>query len=151
MRTLYLDDLAVGMSWTSVGRTMTETDIVNYAGISGDFFALHMDEVYAREVGPFGRRVAHGLLVTTITTGLRFPDLPPTATLAYLEATRRFLQPVFPGDTLRARLTVEVVQPSRSKPDRGVTRWRFEVLNQDDVVVQDGHDVLLMGRRPAAN
>jgi 3-hydroxybutyryl-CoA dehydratase len=146
---LYLEDFKPGTVWRSVGRTVTEADIVNFAGMSGDFYALHMDEVWARDKGPYGRRIAHGLLVTTITTGLRFPDMPATATLAYLEALRKFVAPVFPGDTIHAELAIEDVRTSKSKPDRGIVRFGFRALNQDGTVVQSGHDALLIGRRPA--
>ena len=66
---MYFEDCTIGEVRTSRGRTITETDIVNFAGLSGDFVELHMNEEYARN-GPFGKRIAHGALVFSISTGL---------------------------------------------------------------------------------
>jgi acyl dehydratase len=144
---LYFEDLEVGQRWRSFGRTVTDADIVNYAGLSGDFNPLHMDEVWAREGGPFGRRIAHGLLVTVLSGGLKYPDMPPMSTYAYVEAVRRFVRPVFPGDTLHAERTIKQLRPSRSRPETGVVTVEFVASNQDGVPVQIGHDIALITRR----
>lgn len=141
---LYLDDLSVGDRFTTVARTVTETDIVSFAYLSGDFNALHMDHEWARR-GPFGRPIAHGLLSLAISSGLP-SRLDRLALLAFLEETRKFRRPVFPGDTIRCVYTVSDVIPSSSKPDRGVVKLDVRLDNQRGESVQVGEDVLLVQR-----
>lgn len=145
---LYLDDLSVGDRFTTVARTVTETDIVSFAYLSGDFNALHMDHEWARR-GPFGRPIAHGLLSLAISSGLP-SRLDRLALLAFLEETRKFRRPVFPGDTIRCVYTVSDVIPSSSKPDRGVVKLDVRLDNQRGESVQVGEDVLLVQRRQEA-
>jgi acyl dehydratase len=143
---LYLEDVSVGDTFTTAARTVTETDIVSFAGLSGDFNPLHMDHEWAQR-GPFGRPIAHGLLSLAISSGLnsRVDDL---ALLAFLEETRKFKSPVFTGDTIRCIYTVTEVIPSSSKPDRGVVKMDVRLDNQRGESVQIGEDVLLVERRP---
>ncbi len=147
MRRTYLEDIEVGQAWETVRRTVTEADIVNFCGISGDFNALHTDDRFIREETPFRERIAHGLLVLAISSGLR-SDADDWHVIAYLEEQRRFVAPVYAGDTISARWRVESVRPSRSRPGTGIVTLAVEVVNQDDVVVQEGTDVLLVGARP---
>lgn len=143
---LYLDDVSVGDTFTTVARTVTETDIVSFACLSGDFNPLHMDHEWARQ-GPFGRPIAHGLLSLAISSGLP-SSLDQMVILAFLEETRKFKGPVFPGDTIRCTYTVSDVIPSSSKPDRGVVKLDVRLDNQRGESVQLGEDVLLVERRP---
>jgi acyl dehydratase len=143
---LYLDDVSVGDVFTTVARTVTETDIVSFAYLSGDFNPLHTDHEWARR-GPFGRPIAHGLLSLAISSGLS-SRLDQLVLLAFLEETRRFRAPVFPGDTIRCVYTVSDVIPSASKPDRGVIKLDVRLDNQRGEPVQVGEDVLLVQRRP---
>ena len=145
---LYLEDVAVGDTFTTVARTITEPDIVSFAGLTGDFNRLHMDHEWARR-GPFGRPIAHGLLSLAISGGLP-SQLDQLALLAYLEETRKFKGPVFPGDTIRCVYMVSEVIPSSSKPDRGVVKLDVRLDNQRGESVQVGEDVLLVERRPEA-
>jgi acyl dehydratase len=107
--TLYFDDLAVGDRQTTAGRTLTEADIVGFAGLSGDFNALHMDAEFAAGA-PHGRRIAHGLLVLAIASGLstRLPLMKLLEKsifgLAGLEC--KWAKPVFIGDTLHVVLEI---------------------------------------------
>ena len=128
---------------------MTETDLVNFAGVSGDFNPLHMDAEYAKE-SLFGQRVAHGILVLGIATGLRQGIGLFDGTLMGLLELRdwRFLAPVFIGDTVRVETEVTDLRPT-SKPDRGVMTQRISVLKQDDTLVQQGELVALLKRREA--
>jgi acyl dehydratase len=146
--TAYLEDLESGREFISVGRTMTEADIVAFAGISGDFSPLHTDEPWVRENTPFAGRIAHGLLVLSVSSGLRTPGLDDLEVIAYLEEARSFVAPTYPGDTIRARWTVRELRRSASRPTMGVVTVDVEVVKQDDTVVQRGHDVWLVAARP---
>jgi acyl dehydratase len=133
---LFFDDLEVGQEWISLGRTITEADIVNFAGLSGDFNPIHMDHEFARTT-PFRRPIAHGLLVQSIGSGLGLYS-PPMRTLAILEIKEwRFPEPVFAGDTVRVRTKVLALE-ERSRGKRGVVTWRRQIINQDDKIVQEG-------------
>ncbi|MEA2141994.1 MAG: hypothetical protein QOI64_424 [Solirubrobacteraceae bacterium] len=144
---LYFEDVEVGMRFESPARTITEADIVNFAGVSGDFNPLHTDEVFAKET-IYGRRIAHGVLALSVVTGLRQRTGTFDGTLmGFLEIRSwRFRAPVFPGDTIRAVTSVAELRET-SKPDRGVMVQGIEVLNQDGAVVQDGEFVTLLRRR----
>lgn len=146
MERVYLEDIEVGRSWESARRTVTEADIVNFCGLSGDFNALHTDDRFIREETPFRERIAHGLLVLSIASGLR-SEADAWHTIAYLEEQRRFVAPTYAGDTISAFWRVESTRRSRSQPDRGIVTLSVEVRNQDGDVVQTGTDVLLVGAR----
>src|SRR5919198_5333811 len=99
---LYFDDVAVGQEWESLGRTVTEADLVNFAGVSGDFNPIHIDHEFAKTT-LFRRPIAHGLLVFSVVSGLGLFS-PPMRTLAFVEIREwSFRAPVFAGDTLRVR------------------------------------------------
>jgi acyl dehydratase len=146
---LHFKDVKVGMRFESPARTITEADLVQFAGVSGDYNQLHTDEEFARET-QFGRRIAHGVLGLAIVTGLRQRKGEFLGTLmAFLEIRAwRFRAPLFPGDTIHAVTEITELRET-SKPDRGVMVQRIEVLNQDSAVVQDGEFVTLLRRRPA--
>jgi 3-hydroxybutyryl-CoA dehydratase len=143
---IYLEDIEPGQSSVSARRTVTEADIVSFCGLSGDFNPLHIDDRFIREHTPFRERIAHGLLVLSIASGLR-TDMDDWHTIAYLEEQRRFVAPVYAGDTIEARWRVEDVRRSRSRPDTGVVTLAVDVVNQDGETVQTGRDVLLVGAR----
>jgi len=147
---LYFEDVEVGMRFESPSRTITEADLVNFAGVSGDYNPLHTDETFAATT-PYGRRIAHGMLALSVVTGLRQRmGVFDGTILAFLEIRSwRFRRPVFPGDTIRAVTSVAELRET-SKEDRGVMIQGIEVLNQDDEVVQDGEFVTLLRRRAAA-
>jgi 3-hydroxybutyryl-CoA dehydratase len=143
---LYFDDLEVGQEWASGGRTITEADVVNFAGFSGDFNPIHIDHAFA-ETTPFRRPIAHGFGVFSIASGLGVQS-PPVRTIALLRVRDwRFLQPVFPGDTIR--LTTRVVEKTpRGRGKRGEVVWYRGIYNQDGKVVQEGEIVTLVECRP---
>jgi acyl dehydratase len=147
---LYFEDVEVGMRFESPARTITEADLVNFAGVSGDFNPLHTDDAFAATT-PYGRRIAHGMLALSVVTGLRQRmGVFDGTILGFLEIRSwRFRAPVFPGDTIRAVTSVAELRET-SKPDRGVMIQGIEVLNQDDALVQDGEFVTLLRRRAAA-
>jgi len=144
----YLEDLTPGAEFRSAGRTMTESDIMAFAGVSGDFNRLHTDEPWVRENTPFEGRIAHGLLVLAMSSGLATPGLDDVEIIAYLEETRRFTGPTYPGDTIHVRCRIDDARPSGSRPTMGVVSLEVEVRNQRDEVVQSGRDVWLVARRP---
>ena len=144
---LLFEDLAVGMRFDTPGRTITEADLVNFAGVSGDYNPLHTDEEFARTT-LFGRRVAHGSLVLSLTAGLRQRTGVFEGTLLALLEIRswRFLKPVFIGDTVRVTTTIQDVRET-SNGERGVVVQRIDVVNQRGETVQQGELVSLIRRR----
>ena len=131
------DELRIGESWITPRRTVTESDLVRFAGISGDFFYAHMDDIAARE-SLFGNRVAHGYFVLSAAAGL-FVDPAPGPVLAnYGLEGLRFTKPVYPGDTIQARLTVKqktAKDPVEGQPPQGVVAWDVDVSNQNSETV----------------
>lgn len=135
---LYFEDYEAGLTVISQGRTITETDVVSFAALTGDWNAIHTDAVYsARQM--FGQRVAHGLLILSIASGLviRLGFMEETV-LAFREMDDwKFSLPVFIGDTIRVRVTVTEAKPMR-RLGGGLVRTKVEVLNQEGKVVQRG-------------
>lgn len=118
---------APGQRFVSVGRTITEADVVLFAGISGDYNPLHTDATFAAQT-PFKQRIAHGMLSASISTGLgQTLGIFEGTTLALMGQTFDYKGPVFFGDTIRLALTVETATPS-SKGGKGVVVFRSEVL-----------------------
>ena len=144
---LYFDDVAVGQEWESPGRTVTETDIVNFAGLSGDYNPIHMDHEFAKTT-PFRRPLAHGMLVMSIGSGLGTTN-PPMRTIAFLELREwRFTGTVFPGDTIRVRTKV-LSKVLRGRGKRGEVVWHRTLVNQEGKTVQEGTSVTLIECRLA--
>jgi 3-hydroxybutyryl-CoA dehydratase len=136
---MYFEEFDVGQTATSVGRTVTEADVVAFAALSGDWNSMHTDAEYAAH-HPFGQRVAHGLLLVSIASGLimRLGFLEETA-LAFREIDGwKFSVPVFIGDTVRVRATVTETKPM-PRLGGGLVTVKVEILNQDDKVVQRGN------------
>jgi acyl dehydratase len=145
---LYFDDVEVGQEWLSPGRTVTEADIVNFAGLSGDFNPIHVDHEFARST-PFRRPIAHGLLGLSLGSGL-IVTCPLMRTLAFLEIREwHFRGPVFAGDTIRASSKV-LEKEIRSRGRRGLITWQRRLVNQEDKVVQEGITVTMVEGRAAA-
>lgn len=137
-RGMFFDEFELGQIVITPGRTITETDIVNFAGLSGDFYQLHTDAEYGKTT-PYGQRIAHGVLVLSIATGLTAQTgvLEGTA-LAFREINNwKFVLPVFIGDTVHAQLEVIETKPL-PRIDGGSVRIKVEIKNQDDKVVMKG-------------
>ena len=151
-RRLYFEDLPLGETFVTSGRTITEADVVAFAGLSGDFNSLHTDEQFAATT-PFGGRIAHGLLVLSVASGLttRLPVLHALqpSLLGMTDVTCRWLAPTRIGDTVRVELTFTDAQLTRSGTRGRVTERRV-VLSQEDVMVIDSQWTLLVATRPAA-
>jgi len=144
---LYFDDLRVGDEWESPARTVTESDVVAFAGLSGDFNAIHVDHEAARS-GAFGRPVAHGLLGLSIASGLTSHS-PRMATLAFLAIDRwAFLKPIGFGDTIRVLTRVESILP-KAQGRRGEVTWLRRLINQSGDTVQEGVTRTLVKGRAA--
>lgn len=136
-RGTYFSEFEVGQVYTSVGRTVTEADVVMFAGLSWDTNPLHTDATFAAET-PFKQRIAHGMLSASISTGLgQTLGVFEGTTMALMAQTFEYKGPVYFGDTIRLRLTVESKTPS-SKGGRGVVVFRSDILKQDDSVVITG-------------
>ncbi len=145
---LYFDDVEVGQQWESLGRTITEADIVNFAGLSGDFNPIHLDHEFAKTTA-FRRPIAHGLLVFSVASGLGLYS-PPMRTLAILRVNEwHFKGPIFSGDTIHVRSTV-VAKEVRARGRRGEITWQRQLLNQEGKVVQEGVTVTLVEGRMKA-
>ncbi len=146
---LYFEDFGVEQVYRSPGRTITEGDIAAFAGLSGDYNPLHTDEEYARRT-PYRGRVAHGLLVQAVSTGLASRIGVFEGTVAALqEMIIRYRAPVRPGDTVRLELRVLDIDPEPARR-RGWVRFESRVINQADEVVIDGEWRTLLHRRRAA-
>src|SRR5437660_6366915 len=126
----YFDEIQVGEEYESPGRTVTEADIVIFAGLSGDYNVLHTDAEFMKQ-SIFGERIAHGLLGLAIQSGLFSRATAPYATLAFGGLRWKFKAPVKIGDTIRLRAKV-VEKKDLEKPDRGVVTLDRTILNQHD-------------------
>lgn len=143
----YFEDFSVGETWTSPRRTITEADIVMFAGFTGDYNPIHTDELFARTT-PFGGRILHGPAVFAIATGLEMRlGLKEGTALAFLGMTWDLLAPVKIGDTIHVHQRVDEIRPTRS-PERGIVTFWVEVRNQRDEVCQQGQWKIMFYTRP---
>jgi len=143
---MFYDDYKLDDTFTTKGRTITEADIVAFAGLSGDFVELHMNEEFAR-CGPFGRRIAHGALIFSISTGLtvQMGHTNDTVIAFYGVDKLRFTKPVFIGDTILVKKRVVELTPKDET--RGVVAFETKVVNQNDEPVVVYTDRVLLRRR----
>jgi acyl dehydratase len=141
----FFEDIEVGEEYESPGRTVTETDVVIFAGLSGDYNVVHTDGEFMK-ASIFGERIAHGLLGLAIQSGLFSRATRPFATLALAGLRWKFKAPVKMGDTIRLRARVMAKQET-SKPDCGMVTVARAILNQRDEVVQEGETDVLVERR----
>lgn len=141
----HFEDIYDDTSVESNRVTVTESHIVMFAGLTGDFNPLHMDETFASK-GPYGKRIAHGMLSYSMSTGLR-SAIDDWAILAFMETSRRFVSPVFAGDTLYYTAAIESRRRSQSNPSRGIVQVRLRLLNQSNEVVQEGVDTFAVACR----
>lgn len=140
--TRYIEDLSPGMSHT-VGKTVTDADIVLFAGLSTDTNPVHLDEEYARSTR-FGGRIAHGMLSASFISAVLGAHLPGPGTI-YLGQTLRFKGPVRAGDTVRTTVTVKEVLVEKG---RAVLET---VCRVGEAVVIDGEATVWIGHRPSAH
>jgi len=146
----YFEEIEIGEEFDTPGVTVTDWHVMQFAGVSMDFFELHTNEEFAKKTD-FGRRVAHGLLGLAITDGLKNRSEFHIHAMASLHWSWDFTGPIFIDDTVTAHLRVAEKRESRSKPDRGVVTLDLELRNQHGEVVQKGSNRLMVKRRPAAD
>lgn len=142
------DSLPLGYSFMTAGRSITEADVVNFACLSGDFNRLHVDAEFARTTH-FGQRIAHGLLVLSVLSGLTtqsqgYRNIEPYI-LALIDLQCRFPKPTLLGDTIVVRITVADKRES-SKPGRGEMTFRREAINQRGETVAQADFKMLLRR-----
>jgi len=147
-RGLYFEEFQPAQKIITPGRTVTEADVVNFAGLSGDYNQMHVDEAYSQKT-TFGKRVAHGLLVVSIVSGLAVQTGVMEGTvMAFREINEwKFARPVFLGDTVHAVLEVREKKELRRIGGGSVT-IDLDVINQNDEVVMKGVWVVLIAARP---
>ena len=147
----WFDDYEIGETWVSHGRTIGEADIVNFAGVSGDFHPAVMDVEFGRRSG-FGGRIAHGALIFSVVLGIAWQVKQNTRNFTYGFDRIRFPKPVFAGDTIRVRGTVTELADYSKRPALGFVVMRLEGLNQrDEVVLVADHRMLVERRVPTAS
>ena len=146
----YYEDVEVGEEVVSPGRTITETDVVNFAGLSGDFNVIHMDADLMNGT-PFGQRIAHGLLGLAIASGLvtRTPGGEQLRVVAFLGTTWDIRKPIFIGDTIHVVKTVASKRET-SKPGLGIVVFDAKVINQRGELCQEGQWKLMCMMRSVA-
>ena len=149
----YFDELKMGDSLLTHRRTVSEADIVNFGGISGDYFYMHFDAIAARD-SQFGQRIAHGYFVLSAAAGLFVSPAPGPVLANYGLDNLRFVAPVAIGDTIRARLTCKR-KVDRNRVDekgvgQGVVAWDVQVTNQHEELVAS-YDILTLVQKRAGS
>jgi acyl dehydratase len=148
MSSYYFDDYKLGERFITPARTITETDVVIYAGLSGDYNQLHVDAEFAART-PFGQRIAHGTLVAGIVNGLWCRlGLNDGSAIGLLETKTKFQRPVFFGDTVHGEISVTELKQT-SKPGRGIVRYKIDTVNQKGEICQEGEFVAMVLCRPS--
>lgn len=147
----HFEDLQIGDSLLTHRRTVSEADIVNFGGISGDYFYMHFDEIAAKDT-QFGQRIAHGYFVLSAAAGLFVSPAPGPVLANYGLDTLRFVKPVAIGDTIQARLTAKRKidkAPKKDQPPTGVVAWDVQVTNQHGELVASYDILTLVSKKPA--
>ncbi len=145
---LFYEDAVVGLTFETGGLLVTDSHIVQFAGLSGDCFDLHMDDEFARGLG-FKGRVAHGLLGLILVDGLKNRAEKRFAAVASLSWQWNFRQPLYPGDRISGHLTVADKRLTR-RGDRGILTLKLEVRNGAGEVLQEGTNLLMVRTRGEA-
>ena len=137
----------VGASRETLGRTITETDIVLHAGQTGDFYPHHMDAEWCK-TQDFKQRVAHGTLIFSVAVGMTAGAVNPLA-MSYGYDRLRFVKPVFIGDTLRVRVSIKEKRDHPKRADHGIVVEFCEVFNQRQETVLVCEHLLLVKKEAA--
>ena len=142
----YYEAFEIGEQRKTMGRTITETDIVLHAGQSGDFFPHHMDEEWCK-TQPFKQRIAHGTLIFTVAIGLTAQVINEVS-MTYGYERLRFTRPVFIGDTITVTVTIKD-KADHKKPGYGIVTEQVEVFNQRQELVMVCEHLLLVEKKEA--
>ncbi len=147
---MYFEEFELGQRITSPGRTITEADVVTFAGLSGDSNSIHTDAEYAKN-SAFGQRVAHGLLGVSIVSGLAMrTGIMEGAVIAFREIKNwKFSLPVFIGDTIHVIMEVSE-KKAMPRLGGGSILLSLDVRNQDDQTVMKGIWTVLVHSKAAA-
>lgn len=142
---IFFEDYEIDSLRETVGRTITETDVVLHAGQTGDFYPHHMDAEWCKSQS-FGQRIAHGTLVFSVGVGLTAGEINPRA-MSYGYDRLRFIRPVFLNDTIRARVSTREKRDDAKRKTHGVVVEALEVINQRGETVLVADHLLLVERR----
>ena len=142
----YFEDLDVGYSYETPAVTVAESHILGFAGLTGDFADVHVDETFAHQMG-FKGRIAHGILGLGLIDALKNRCLVSFHVVAALNWNWRFVGPLYIGDSLRAHLSIKDKRLT-SKGTRGIITLQIEGRNQDGAVVQEGTNQIMVLCRP---
>jgi acyl dehydratase len=145
IRSQFFEEYEVGVVRETLGRTITETDIVLHAGQTGDFYPHHMDAQWCK-TQPFGQRVAHGTLIFSVAVGMSAGEVNPEA-FSYGYDRLRFIKPVFIGDTLHVKITLKEKRDYPKNPIYGLIVEQVEVMNQQHETVLVCEHLLLAKRK----
>ena len=147
-RGMYFEEFQPGQSYTSAGRTITESDIVAFAGLSGDFNPMHVDAEYSRKT-QFGQRVAHGLLGLSVASGLAVQTGILEGTVLFFREVDewKFIKPILIGDSIYVEMQVLEKKEMR-RLGAGMVKIELAVKNQHDEIVQKGYWVVLVALQP---
>ena len=149
----YWEDLEPGFSFETASRTVTEADVVNFAALSADYNRVHVDAEYAAST-PWGARIAHGMLVASIVSGLNtrtvINQLLEPSLIGMLETRIRFPKPTLIGDTIKARIEISDRRET-SNPARGIVDFKRVAVNQRGEIVCECEVRMLVSRRTQAN
>ncbi|MCB9136536.1 MAG: MaoC family dehydratase N-terminal domain-containing protein [Anaerolineales bacterium] len=148
-RGLYFEEFSVGQTIVTAARTITESDIVTFAGLSGDYNQIHTDAEFVKST-PFGQRIAHGILTLSVISGLAVQTGFMEGTIiAFREINEwKFSKPVFIGDTVHATLEITETKPLRRLGGGAIT-IKLNVINQHEDVVMSGTWTALIASKPA--
>ncbi len=141
---LHYEEIAAGLSWETPGITVTEAHILAFAGLTGDFYDLHVDDDYARALG-YPTKVAHGLLGLALADGLKNRSSVRLAAIVSLGWRWSFAAPILPGDRISATIRVNARRETR-RPERGIVTLGFDMRNQRGETVLAYVDKLLVKR-----
>ncbi len=146
---LYFEEFSLGQKIVTLGRTVTESDVVTFAGLSGDYNQIHTDAEFSKNT-PFGQRVAHGLLVLSIASGLAMrTGFIEGTTLAFREINEwKFTKPVFLGDTVHVVMEIKELK-ALPRLKAGAVTIELDVRNQRDETSMKGLWTVLVASKPA--
>jgi len=144
---MFFEDFEAGSTRQTVGRTITEADVVLHAGQTGDFYPHHMDAEWCK-TQPFGQRMAHGTLIFSVAVGMTAGAINPRA-MSYGYDRLRFVKPVFLNDTIHVIVSIKEMREDPKRPAYGIVVEELQVVNQRGETVLVAEHLLLVERRPA--